>query len=108
MVLRKRFNMLLIIALTAVTVAWVIASYWAHGPVMLESALIIIVAWIGVTISAVYYIIKHVARKAVKEALEEKVPPLQVTTRICPQCERGVTEEAKFCPNCGKELKKTK
>jgi hypothetical protein len=58
-----------------------------------------------VPILIVYYIIKYVARKAVKEASEEKLPPLQVTTRICPQCQRGVAEEAKFCPNCGKELK---
>ena len=63
-----------------------------------------ILLFLIVPILIVYYIIKHVARRGVKEALEEKVPPLQVTTRICPQCERGVTEEAKFCPNCGKQL----
>jgi len=45
----------------------------------------------------VYYIIK---------AMKRKVPSLQATTRICPHCERGVSEdiETKFCPYCGKKL----
>jgi hypothetical protein len=25
-------------------------------------------------------------------------------TRVCPQCGRVLTEEVKFCPNCGKDL----
>jgi len=35
---------------------------------------------------------------------ERRVPSPQATTRICPHCERGVPEEAKFCPQCGKKL----
>ena len=58
-----------------------------------------------VPILVVYYFVKYAVKKGVKEALEERGPPLRVTTRICPHCERGISEEAKFCPYCGKELK---
>jgi len=59
-----------------------------------------------VPILVVYYFVKYAVKKGVKEALESKVPSLQATTRICPHCERGVSEEveAKFCPYCGKKL----
>jgi hypothetical protein len=57
-----------------------------------------------VPILILYFIIKHAVREGVKEAMKRKVPSLQATTRVCPHCERGVTEEAKFCPYCGKKL----
>jgi len=30
---------------------------------------------------------------------------LEASTRICPQCGRTQTKEAKFCPYCGKDLR---
>jgi hypothetical protein len=58
-----------------------------------------------VPISVVYFLFKYAVRKGVEEALESKDPSLQATTRICPHCERGVSEdiEAKFCPYRGKK-----
>jgi hypothetical protein len=40
------------------------------------------------------------------KAMTRKVPSPKATTRICPHCERGVSEEieAEFCPCCGKKL----
>ncbi|UCE15810.1 MAG: zinc ribbon domain-containing protein [Candidatus Bathyarchaeota archaeon] len=64
-----------------------------------------ILLFLIVPILVIYYFVKHAVRKGIKEALEERVSPLQVTTRICPHCERGISEEAKFCSYCGKELK---
>jgi uncharacterized membrane protein len=45
----------------------------------------------------IYYFVKAMKRKA---------PSLQATTRICPHCERRISEETetKFCPYCGKKL----
>ena len=62
-----------------------------------ELVVILSVLFLMVAILIVYYIIK---------AMKRKVPSLQATTRICPHCERGVSEEieAKFCPYCGKKL----
>jgi len=64
----------------------------------------ILLLWM-VLILVIYNIIKRAVKEGVKEALERRIPSLQTTTRICPQCKRGVTEEANFCPYCGKELR---
>ena len=40
--------------------------------------------------------------------LFSKIPPPQTITRACLNCGRVITGEAEFCPDCGKELKKTK
>jgi uncharacterized paraquat-inducible protein A len=70
-----------------------------------ELVLILSVFILILPILIVYYFIKYAVRKGVKETLEERrVPSSQATTRICPHCERGVSEEAKFCPQCGKKL----
>jgi len=65
-----------------------------------------VLLFLMVSILVVYFFVKYIVRKGVKEALESKVPSLQATTRICPHCERGVSEdiETKFCPYCGKKL----
>jgi len=69
-----------------------------------ELIIILSILFLIVPILIVYYFVKYAVRKGVKEALEERVPLLQATTRICPHCERGVPEESKFCPYCGKKL----
>jgi len=38
-------------------------------------------------------------------AREGKIsPPPQRITRVCPKCGTVLSEDAKFCPRCGKEL----
>jgi len=69
-----------------------------------ELILLLSFVWLIVPILILYYFVKYTVRKGVKEALEERVPLLQASTRVCPHCERGVPEEAKFCPQCGKKL----
>jgi hypothetical protein len=69
-----------------------------------ELILLLSFVWLIVPILILYYVVKHAVREGVKEAMKRKVPSLQATTRVCPHCERGVTEEAKFCPYCGEKL----
>jgi len=68
-----------------------------------------IIGWseLVVILSVLFLIVAVLIVYSFIKAMKRKVPSLQATTRICPHCERGVSEETetKFCPYCGKELR---
>lgn len=66
--------------------------------------ILVLLLFLGVPVLIAYYITKDDVSERVAhvlEALEEKGPSAQATTKLCQECGRGVVEEAKFCPHCG-------